>query len=119
MTTTALQQSTARQRAIAALRMYAQTGQIGMTVYEAAELADLLAQDLRKPLTVRQRQIHDYIRDFIRDWGYAPSYTDIASEFQFGSLATVNEHLVNLERKGWIRRAVGEARAISLMEATR
>lgn len=69
----------------------------------------------RKPLTVRQRQIYDYIAESIESRGYAPSYTDIAGEFQFGSLATVHEHLTNLERKGYLIRQVGQARAITLV----
>jgi len=116
MTAPALQPWPAWKRAAGALRTYAATGQLGITVMEAREIADALSADLRKPLTERQRQIYDYIKTHIADHGYAPSFTDIMGEFQFGSMATVHEHLTNLERKGWIRRAFNEARAISLVE---
>jgi hypothetical protein len=77
------------------------------------------AQELsRKPLTVRQREIYDFVCESIDQRGYAPSYNEIASRFDFGSLATVHEHLVNLTRKGWIRKGrPGEARAIGLIGA--
>ena len=67
------------------------------------------------PLTRRQRQILDYLESYIRTNGYAPSFEEIAEEFSFSSLATVHEHLTNLERKGYIRRAHNESRAIELV----
>ncbi|MFQ5704264.1 MAG: transcriptional repressor LexA [Gemmatimonadales bacterium] len=66
-------------------------------------------------LTRRQKQILDYVETYIREQGYAPSFEEIAAEFHFASLATVHEHLTNLERKGYIRRAHNESRAIELI----
>jgi repressor LexA len=67
------------------------------------------------PLTRRQKQILDYLQSYIRTNGYAPSFEEIAAAFSFSSLATVHEHLTNLERKGCIRRAHNESRAIELV----
>lgn len=67
------------------------------------------------PLTKRQREILSYLEGYIRDRGYAPSFEEIAEEFRFQSLATVHEHLVNLERKGVIRRNYNESRAIEVL----
>jgi repressor LexA len=67
------------------------------------------------PLTRRQREILDYLSDYIEQRGYAPSFEEIASRFQFQSLATVHEHLTNLERKGYIRRTPNESRAIEIV----
>ncbi|HTY05517.1 MAG TPA: transcriptional repressor LexA [Gemmatimonadales bacterium] len=67
------------------------------------------------PLTRRQHEILDYLRAHIADRGYAPSFEEIAERFQFQSLATVHEHLTNLERKGYIRRAHNESRAIEIV----
>jgi len=53
------------------------------------------------PLTKRQKEILDYIGGFIGDRGYAPSFEEIAEFFGYSSLATVHEHLSNLERKGY------------------
>jgi len=67
------------------------------------------------PLTRRQREILDYIAAHIGSKGYAPSFEEIARQFGFQSLATVHEHLTNLERKGCIRRSHNESRAIEIV----
>ena len=70
------------------------------------------------PLTKRQKEILDYIGEFIADQGYAPSFEEIADAFGYSSLATVHEHLSNLERKGYIRKAYNESRSIELVGVT-
>ncbi len=67
------------------------------------------------PLTKRQKEILDYIESFIKDMGYAPSFEEIAAFFGYSSLATVHEHLSNLERKGYIRKSYNESRSIELI----
>jgi repressor LexA len=67
------------------------------------------------PVTRRQREILDFISGHLDDKGYAPSFEEIARQFGFHSLATVHEHLTNLERKGYIRRAHNESRAIEIV----
>lgn len=67
------------------------------------------------PLTRRQRQILDYLKDYIKAHHYAPSFEEIAEHFSFSSLATVHEHLTNLERKGYIQRSHNESRSIELV----
>jgi repressor LexA len=67
------------------------------------------------PLTKRQREILLFVTKYTEDNGYAPSFEEIAEEFGFTSLATVHEHLSNLERKGYIRRAYNESRAIEVL----
>jgi repressor LexA len=67
------------------------------------------------PLTKRQKEILDYIGSFIEDMGYAPSFEEIAAFFGYSSLATVHEHLSNLERKGYIRKSYNESRSIELV----
>src|SRR5258708_23002977 len=56
------------------------------------------------PLTRRQHEILDYITGYIADNGYAPSFEEIARKFGFQSLATVHEHLTNLQPKAYIHR---------------
>ena len=67
------------------------------------------------PLTKRQKEILDYIELFIDDQGYAPSFEEIAESFGYSSLATVHEHLSNLERKGYIRKSYNESRSIEMV----
>jgi repressor LexA len=67
------------------------------------------------PLTKRQKEILDFITGFIEERGYAPSFEEIAKAFGYSSLATVHEHLSNLERKGYIRKAYNESRSIEMV----
>ena len=67
------------------------------------------------PLTKRQREILTYLDSYCEDNGYAPSFEEIASRFKYNSLATVHEHLSNLERKGYIKRSYNESRAIQIL----
>ncbi|MBX9929552.1 MAG: transcriptional repressor LexA [Gemmatimonadaceae bacterium] len=67
------------------------------------------------PLTKRQRQILDFLQKHSQEHGYAPSFEEIAETFNYNSLATVHEHLSNLERKGYIRRSYNESRAIEIL----
>ncbi len=69
----------------------------------------------RMPLTKRQREILDFLEQYIADRGYAPSFEEIAQHFRFQSLATVHEHLSNLERKGYIRRSYNESRSVEIV----
>ena len=67
------------------------------------------------PLTKRQREILDYLAAYCDEYGYAPSFEEIAKQFNYNSLATVHEHLSNLERKGYIKRSYNESRAIEIL----
>ncbi len=66
-------------------------------------------------LTRRQKQILDYVSAYIDRNGYAPSFEEIAESFGYASLATVHEHVSNLERKGYIRKAYNQSRSIELV----
>ena len=68
-------------------------------------------------LTKRQREILDFIEGFVRFRGYSPSFEEIAANFGFRSLATVHEHLCNLQAKGYIKKNYNESRSIELVEA--
>lgn len=67
------------------------------------------------PLTKRQREILNYLTAYTEQHGYAPSFEEIAESFNYNSLATVHEHLSNLERKGYITRSYNESRAITIL----
>ena len=66
-------------------------------------------------LTKRQREILDFLSSYSETNGYAPSFEEIAHQFNYNSLATVHEHLSNLERKGYIKRSYNESRAIEIL----
>jgi repressor LexA len=68
-----------------------------------------------QPLTKRQREILDYLNEFIQQHGYAPSLEEVGKRFNLSSLATVHKHLTNLQEKGFIRRAWNRSRSVELM----
>ena len=69
------------------------------------------------PLTKRQREILDYLNDFIQQHGYAPSLEEIGRRFSLSSLATVHKHLTNLQEKGFIKRAWNRSRSVEMVPA--
>src|SRR5688572_32922119 len=66
-------------------------------------------------LTKRQHEILAFLGSYSEEHGYAPSFEEIAAQFNYNSLATVHEHLTNLERKGYIKRSYNESRAIEIL----
>jgi repressor LexA len=70
------------------------------------------------PVTLykRQRQIVDFVGQYIQKNGYSPTLQEIADAIGVSSLATVHEHLQALERKGVIRKFEGSVRGIELTD---
>lgn len=68
------------------------------------------------PLTKRQKEILDYVTQFIEVHGYAPSYREIAEAFKLGSVATVAEHVETLVTKGLLQKGDNEARSLQLIK---
>ncbi|HSK10568.1 MAG TPA: transcriptional repressor LexA [Vicinamibacterales bacterium] len=69
------------------------------------------------PLTKRQREILDYLNEFIEQHGYAPSLEEVGRRFGLSSLATVHKHLTNLQEKGFIKRAWNRSRSVELLQS--
>ena len=69
-----------------------------------------------RPLTKRQREILDYLSEFIQQNGYAPSLEEIGRRFGLSSLATIHKHLTNLEEKGCIKRTWNRSRSVELVQ---
>ena len=67
-------------------------------------------------LTKRQKELYDYLEDFLGGHGYAPTLEEIGAHFKLSSLATVHKHLANLEQKGLIKRKWNFSRAIELVD---
>lgn len=70
------------------------------------------------PITLyrRQRQILNFINQYIQKNGLAPSLRQIAESIGVSSLATVHEHLQILETKGVLKRFKGSIRGIKLAD---
>jgi repressor LexA len=66
-------------------------------------------------LTKRQRQVYDFIADFVARQGYSPSFEEIGAGLGLSSLATVHKHISNLEEKGLLKRDFNRSRSIDLL----
>ena len=66
----------------------------------------------------RQRQIVDFLAQYIQKNGYSPTLQEIAQALNVSSLATVHEHLQALARKKVIRKQDGAVRGIELIDRT-
>ena len=64
----------------------------------------------------RQRQILDFIKQYIQMHGASPTLQQIAESINVKSLSTVHEHLGTLEEKGVIRRFQGAVRGIEVLD---
>lgn len=65
-------------------------------------------------LTKKQKRILDFLRNFIGEHGYSPSFKEICQGLGYNSLATVHEHLTNLEARGYIRKPPRSRRSIEI-----
>lgn len=63
-------------------------------------------------LTPKQKQVLEYIEQFIQKNDYSPSYREIADNFGFSSVATVAEHIENLKLKGYLTGGVNSYRSL-------
>lgn len=65
-------------------------------------------------LTPRQKELLDFLVEFIGAHGYNPSYEEIATGLKLASLATVHKHISALERKSYIRRGHNQSRSVEI-----
>jgi repressor LexA len=66
-------------------------------------------------ITKRQRQVYDFISDFVQRNQYSPSFEEIGAGLGLSSLATVHKHITNLEKKGLLSRDYNRSRSIDLL----
>ncbi len=64
----------------------------------------------------RERQLLEFITQFIQRYGYAPTLKEIGDALGMNSPATVHEHVDKLRIKGFIRKLDGTTRGIELVE---
>jgi len=66
-------------------------------------------------ITKRQREVYDFISEFVQRNNYTPSYQEIGDGLGLSSLATVHKHITNLEKKGLLNRDYNRGRSIDLL----
>lgn len=67
-----------------------------------------------QPITIRQREVLDYIAGFVDRNGYPPTLREIAGHLKVSGTLGVMKHLDALEHKGYLRRESGSSRGIVL-----
>jgi repressor LexA len=64
----------------------------------------------------RQKQLIDFLKQYIQKYGHAPKLEEIAKALGVSSLATIHEHISALEKKGVLRRLAGVVRGVELID---
>ncbi len=68
-------------------------------------------------LTRRQKEVLDFLADFILDHGYSPSYEELAHGLSLSSLASVHKHIEALEGRKYVRRGFNQSRSLEVEPA--
>jgi len=68
------------------------------------------------PVTKRQKEILDFIKDFITERGYSPTLEEIRKRLKLSAVSTVHQHINALIKKGYLNRFGNLARAIEINE---
>lgn len=64
----------------------------------------------------RERQLLDFITQFIQRYGFAPTLKEIGESMGVSSPATVHEHIDRLRQKGFIKKLDGTARGLEVVK---
>ncbi len=67
-------------------------------------------------ITRRQREVYDFLQQFIDEHGYSPSFEEIGAGLGLSSLATVHKHISNLQEKGLLKRDYNRSRSIDVVK---
>lgn len=65
-------------------------------------------------LTKRQKEILDFVCEYISKNGYSPYYEEIGKEFGLSALSTIHEHITELVNKGFLEKDEHKERGLFL-----
>lgn len=68
--------------------------------------------------TKKQREILDFIEQFIGEHGYSPSYREIMKGLNYNSVATVSLHVNSLIKRGHLSKRDNSARSLEVVKST-
>lgn len=81
----------------------------------AAELVhDIISERRKHGLTRQQREVLNFVADFIKTNGFSPTLREIRSHMGWGSMSITHRVVTSLEERGHLRRLKARARAIEL-----
>jgi len=67
-------------------------------------------------LTKRQKELYDYIKNYIERYGYAPTQMEMSNHFNFSGNAAVHRHIKALVQKGLLVKTPFVDRGIELVK---
>lgn len=65
-----------------------------------------------KSLTKKQKEILDYINQYIEKYNISPTIEEIRKKFKLKAVSTIHEHLNELKIKGYIKKDTNQSRSI-------
>ena len=68
--------------------------------------------------TKRQRELLNWVDEFIKEHGYGPSYREVMNGLGYKSVSTVAVHIDGLIGKGYLRKQDNSARSLEVVSAT-
>jgi len=64
-------------------------------------------------LTKKQKQVFDFINDYIAENGISPTIEEIRKKLKLKAISTIHEHINTLKRKGYLSKDINSARSIT------
>lgn len=68
--------------------------------------------------TKKQRELLQFIEEFIKEHGYSPSYREVMNGLNYTSVATVSLHINSLIRRGHLRKRDRSARSLEVIKTS-
>lgn len=73
---------------------------------------------MKKELTERQKNIYQFIKEYINFNGYPPTYREIGTHFSIASTFGVKRHIDALIKKGFLKTNENSSRTISVTDSS-
>jgi len=67
-------------------------------------------------LTKRQKEILDFVENYLQKKGYAPSFDEIRKFLKVASVSTVDFHISKLKKGGYLKKTKNKVRAINIVK---
>jgi repressor LexA len=71
-------------------------------------------ESLMRTLTKKQKLVLEYIKEFVKEHGFAPSYEEVAGGLGLSAPSTIHVHVENLKLKGYLTKKWNANRSIDL-----
>jgi len=73
----------------------------------------VLSTKERMSLTKKQKQVYDYIVDYLNEFGFSPTQMEIKDHFQFKSLGSVQDYIRYLKGGGFLENDANSVRGLT------